>query len=220
MAVTCYQGPPYAFRRNVLEDVRFVLCDVKEWIAYAQTKTARHKLAKFLKDHADLLGPSDEALAESEGAVASVGAACLGSRNEVLLKRPMYSGSSSHARLLEVFCKEAGWQLSRPSALHNVFTSASFVSSLSCVSLHLAGPQPQHRVPRPAWAPGRDCADHLRLWPQHQGMPRLSFHPQQLLVRRRLAKFVCQYLWQTLKGFLLLRRRTAARAPLCQAISQ
>lgn len=27
----------------------------QEWIAYAQTKTARHKLAKFLKDHADLL---------------------------------------------------------------------------------------------------------------------------------------------------------------------
>ena len=28
---------------------------VQEWVAYAQTKTARHKLAKFLKDHADLL---------------------------------------------------------------------------------------------------------------------------------------------------------------------
>lgn len=30
----------------------------QEWIAYAQTKTARHKLAKFLKDHADLVDPA------------------------------------------------------------------------------------------------------------------------------------------------------------------
>jgi (p)ppGpp synthase/HD superfamily hydrolase len=27
----------------------------QEWTAYARTKTARHKLAKFLKDHAELL---------------------------------------------------------------------------------------------------------------------------------------------------------------------
>ena len=33
------------------------MCTAQEWIAYAQTKTARHKLAKFLKDHADLVDP-------------------------------------------------------------------------------------------------------------------------------------------------------------------
>lgn len=41
---------------------------MQEWIAYAQTKTARHKLAKFLKDHADLLEsdtPSAVALREA-----------------------------------------------------------------------------------------------------------------------------------------------------------
>ena len=30
-------------------------CGLQEWSAYAQTKTARHKLTKFLKDHGHLL---------------------------------------------------------------------------------------------------------------------------------------------------------------------
>ncbi len=43
---------------------------VQEWIAYAQTRTARHKLAKFLKDNADLVDPSsppDVAFREASG---------------------------------------------------------------------------------------------------------------------------------------------------------
>ncbi|EIE19013.1 hypothetical protein COCSUDRAFT_31311 [Coccomyxa subellipsoidea C-169] len=42
----------------------------QEWIAYAQTRTARHKLAKFLKDHADLVDsspPPDVAFREASG---------------------------------------------------------------------------------------------------------------------------------------------------------
>lgn len=35
-------------------------CGLQEWSAYAQTKTARHKLTKFLKDHGHLL-ESDQA---------------------------------------------------------------------------------------------------------------------------------------------------------------
>ena len=31
------------------------LVALQEWTAYAQTKTARHKLTKFLKDHGHLL---------------------------------------------------------------------------------------------------------------------------------------------------------------------
>ena len=36
---------------------------VQEWSAYAQTKTARHKLSKFLKDHAHLLEANQAASA-------------------------------------------------------------------------------------------------------------------------------------------------------------
>ncbi len=40
---------------------------VQEWSAYAQTKTARHKLTKFLKDHGHLLEP-DSAQSDSSSA--------------------------------------------------------------------------------------------------------------------------------------------------------
>ncbi len=38
---------------------------LQEWSAYAQTKTARHKLAKFLKDHGHLLEPDQAQSAAS-----------------------------------------------------------------------------------------------------------------------------------------------------------
>ena len=40
---------------------------MQEWCTYAQTKTARHKLTKFLKDHGHLL-ESDGAQSESSSA--------------------------------------------------------------------------------------------------------------------------------------------------------
>ncbi len=40
---------------------------MQEWTAYAQTKTARHKLAKFLKDNGHLLEP-DSAQSDSSSA--------------------------------------------------------------------------------------------------------------------------------------------------------
>lgn len=40
---------------SLLEPDPLLCVLAQEWVAYAQTKTARHKLAKFLKDHADLL---------------------------------------------------------------------------------------------------------------------------------------------------------------------
>lgn len=38
---------------------------LQEWSAYAQTKTARHKLNKFLKDHGHLLEANQAASAAS-----------------------------------------------------------------------------------------------------------------------------------------------------------
>ena len=40
---------------------------MQEWSAFAQTKTARHKLTKFLKDHGHLLEP-DNAQSDSSSA--------------------------------------------------------------------------------------------------------------------------------------------------------
>ena len=40
---------------------------LQEWSAFAQTKTARHKLTKFLKDHGHLLEP-DSAQSDSSSA--------------------------------------------------------------------------------------------------------------------------------------------------------
>jgi len=44
------------------------LAAVQEWTAYAQTKTARHKLNKFLKDHGHLLEEAVSAQLESSSA--------------------------------------------------------------------------------------------------------------------------------------------------------
>ena len=38
---------------------------VQEWSKYAQTKTARHKLSKFLKDHGHLLEANQAASASA-----------------------------------------------------------------------------------------------------------------------------------------------------------
>lgn len=43
---------------------------LQEWSVFAQTKTARHKLAKFLKDHGHLLEP-DSAQSDSSSAAAA-----------------------------------------------------------------------------------------------------------------------------------------------------
>jgi (p)ppGpp synthase/HD superfamily hydrolase len=65
-------------------------CLSQEWIAYAQTKTARHKLAKFLKDHADLLAqPADaergsESLTPADSTAASTGANLRSCTDQVL----------------------------------------------------------------------------------------------------------------------------------------
>ena len=44
------------------------LAALQEWSAFAQTKTARHKLNKFLKDHCHLLEEAVNAQSESSSA--------------------------------------------------------------------------------------------------------------------------------------------------------
>ena len=68
-------------------------CGLQEWSAYAQTKTARHKLTKFLKDHGHLLESDKAQSAASSPSEAS-------SRNGASLN----GASSAGSRDVQVSC--------------------------------------------------------------------------------------------------------------------